>query len=107
MPINYLKKPLLEVSLDDNEEEMIEDIISCLGLEETGIHIEVMKDLDENIENTNMEKLEKFLNKSKEDGYDLNLTIGAIVQNKINNKELKNYHVIADFERVIGMTFNK
>ena len=43
----------------------------------------------------------------KEDGYDLNLTIGAIVQNKINNKELKNYHVIADFERVIGMTFNK
>ena len=107
MPINYLKKPLLEVSLNDNEEEMIEDIISCLGLEETGIHIEVMKDLDENIENTNMEKLEKFLNKSKEDGYDLNLTIGAIVQNKINNKELKNYHVIADFERVIGMTFNK
>lgn len=107
MPDAFLKKPLLEISEIDNEEELLDDLITCLGLESMYEHLYILDTLENNIENINMEKLTEVLTISKENGHDLAVEVTAIVQSKIDKKELQNYHAIAEFEKVLGRSFNK
>lgn len=107
MPDAFLKKPLLEISEIDNEEELLDDLITCLGLESMYEHLYILDTLENDIENINMEKLVEVLTVSKENGHDLAVEVTAIVQSKIDKKELQNYHAIAEFEKVLGRSFNK
>ena len=107
MPDSFLKKPLLEISEGDNEEELLDDLITCLGLESMYEHLFILDTLENDIENINMEKLKEVLATSKEEGHDLEVEVTAIVQSKINNKELLNYHAISEFEKLLGRSFNK
>lgn len=107
MPDSYLKTPLLEISEVDNDEEMLDDLISCLGLESMYEHLYVLGTLENDIENTDMEKLKKVLAISKNNGHDLVSDVTAIIQSKIDNKELQNYHAIAEFEKALGRSFNR
>lgn len=107
MPDAFLKKPLLEISEIDNEEELLDDLITCLGLESMYEHLYILDTLENDIENINMEKLTEVLTISKENGHDLAVEVTAIVQSKIDKKELQNYHAIAEFEKVLGRSFNK
>lgn len=107
MPDSFLKTPLVEISEADNDEELLDDLITCLGLESMYEHLYILGTLENDIENVDMEKLEKVLTITKSNGHDLVSDVTAIIQNKIDNKELQNYHAIAEFEKVLGRSFNK
>lgn len=107
MPDSYLKTPLLEISEVDNEEEVLEDLISCLGLESMYEHLYILGTLENDINNIDMENLKKVLDISKSNGHDLVSDVTAIIQSKIDKKELGNYHMIAEFEKVLGRSFNR
>ena len=101
----YLHTPWLMLDEYENDEETLDDIISCLGLEQHYRKLYIIQELEENINNVDLEELSKIVEDAE--GSSLVYDITAIIQSKINSGEIDNYRLVSEFERIVGRTFNK
>ena len=107
MPDCYLHNPWLVLDDYENDEEMLDDIIQCLGLEDIYRRLYILTELDEDINSVDMKEFERLVNESKAEGGTLALDATAIVQDKINKGILDSNSKIDKFEKILGRSFNK
>ena len=107
MPDCYLHNPWLVLDDYENDEEVLDDIISCLGLDNIYRRLYILTDLDEDINSVDMKEFERLVEESKAMGGTLALDATAIVQDKINRGILDSNSKIEKFEKILGRSFNK
>ena len=84
MPDSYLHNPWLVLDDYENDEEVLDDIIQCLGLEDIYRRLYILTELDEDINSVDMREFERLVNESRAEGGTLALDATAIIQNKID-----------------------
>ncbi len=99
----FLETPWLVLDDYENDEEVLEDIISCLGLEKMYRRLYILQELEENINKVDMKELEQILKETPS----LKIDVCTIAQNKIQSGELENYRLISEFEKLTGRMLNK
>ncbi len=99
----YLETPWLVLDDYENNEEVLDDIITCLGLEKMYRRLYILQELEENINKVNMEELAQILRETPS----LKIDVCTIAQNKIQSGELENYRLISEFEKLTGRMLNK
>ena len=107
MPDCYLHNPWLILDDYENDEEVLDDIISCLGLDNIYRRLYILTDLDEDINSVDMKEFERLVKESRAMGGTLALDATAIVQDKINRGILDSNSRIEKFEKILGRSFNK
>ena len=107
MPDCYLHNPWLILDDYENDEEVLDDIISCLGLDNIYRRLYILTDLDEDINSVDMKEFERLVEESRAMGGTLALDATAIVQDKINRGILDSNSKIEKFEKILGRSFNK
>ena len=105
MPRPFLYEPWLVLDSYENSETVIDDIKEVLNLEPVYAYIEILQDLHEDIESVDVHEVERAIELSRKRGFDITLDIVVLVQKKINSKELTNFHLIAELERILGRKF--
>ena len=105
MPRPFLYEPWLVLDSYENPETIIDDIKEVLKLEPVYAYIEILQDLHEDIESVDVHEVERAIELSRKRGFDITLDIVVLVQKKINSKELTNFHLIAELERILGRKF--
>lgn len=99
----YLLTPWLVLDDYENNEEALDDIITCLGLERMYRRLYILQELEDDINAVDMNELSDILQENPE----LKIDVCVIAQNKIDSEELENYRLISEFEKLIGRTLNK
>lgn len=107
MPHQYLHEPWLILDDYENNDEVLDDIISALGLEHMYRNLYILNDLEEKINDVDMKELATIIEENRVKGGSLHLDVTAIVQNKIITGELNNIRKIGEFEKILGRSFNK
>ena len=105
MPEIWLASPWVGIDESDNEEELIDDLVTCLHLESIYEHLYILTELESNINEVDVEKVKEIVTKSKDST--LVKDISSIVQEKIKKGELTNFHTITDFEKILECNFKK
>lgn len=105
MPDVWLHSPWLAIDEEENDEELIDDLVTCLRLESIYEHLYILSDVENNINEVDLEKVKEVLAKTKDST--LVKDMKTIVQDKITKGELTNFHMITDFERVLKCKFKK
>ena len=99
----YLLTPWLVLDDYENDEELLDDVITCLGLERMYRRLYILQELEDDINAVDMTELSDILQENPE----LKIDVCVIAQNKIDSEELENYRLISEFEKLIGRTLNK
>ena len=99
----FLETPWLVLDDYENNEEVLDDVISCLGLEKMYRRLYILQELEENINKVDMKELEQILRETPS----LKIDVCTIAQNKIQSGELENYRLISEFEKLTGRMLNK
>ena len=99
----YLLTPWLVLDDYENDEELLDDVITCLGLERMYRRLYILQELEDDINAVDMNELSDILKENPE----LKIDVCVIAQNKIDSEELENYRLISEFEKLIGRTLNK
>lgn len=99
----YLLTPWLVLDDYENDEELLDDVITCLGLERMYRRLYILQELEDDINAVDMNELSDILQENPE----LKIDVCVIAQNKIDSEELENYRLISEFEKLIGRTLNK
>ena len=107
MPETFLRSPWLVLDDYENDEEVLDDIIQCLGLEDIYRRLYILTELDEDINSVDMREFERLVNESRAEGGTLALDATAIIQNKIDKGILDSNSKIDKFEKILGRSFNK
>lgn len=105
MPKKYLNAPWLVIDGYENAEEVIDDIITVLKLEPVYEYIDTIHDIHENINGVTLEDIERAINLSRKRGYDITLDLVVLIQKKIDSKELTNFHMIGELQKLLGRKF--
>lgn len=101
----FLKTPLLVLDEYENEPEVLDDIIQCLGLEEAYDYLYLLNDLDEDVEHVSPKRIKEVL--QSENGRALRDEIATIIQQKIEKDELTNSKLIKEYETILQKNFKK
>ena len=105
MPKKYLHAPWLVVDGYENPEEVIDDIVTVLKLEPVYEYIDTIHDIHEDINSVTLEEIERAINLSRKRGYDITLDLVVLIQRKIDSKELTNFHMIGELQKLLGRKF--
>ena len=105
MPEIWLTSPWVGIDEEDNDEQLIDDLVTCLHLESIYEHLYILTELESNINEVDVEKVKEIVTKSKDST--LVKDISSIVQEKIKKGELTNFHTITDFEKILKCNFKK
>ena len=105
MPKKYLNAPWLVIDGYENAEEVIDDIIVVLKLEPVYEYIDTIHDIHEDINSVTLEDIERAINLSRKRGYDITLDLVVLIQRKIDSKELTNFHMIGELQKLLGRKF--
>ena len=105
MPKKYLNAPWLVIDGYENAEEVIDDIIVVLKLEPVYEYIDTIHDIHEDINSVTLEDIEHAINLSRKRGYDITLDLVVLIQKKIDSKELTNFHMIGELQKLLGRKF--
>lgn len=105
MPDVWLHSPWLAIDEEENDEELIDDLVTCLRLESIYEHLYILSEVENNINEVSIDKVKEVLSKTKDST--LVKDMKTIVQDKINKGELTNFHMITDFERILKCKFKK
>ena len=105
MPKKYLHAPWLVIDGYENSEEVIDDIVNTLNLHDVYEYIDTIHDIHENINSVTLEEIKLAVELSKKRGYDITLDLVVLIQRKIDSKELTNFHMIGELEKLLGRKF--
>ena len=101
----YLLTPWLVLDDYENEPEVLDDIIECLGLEPMYEHLYLLNDLEENISKVDTERVKQVISSPR--GQGLIYEISGIVQSKILDGTLTNMKTIKEYEKILHKNFKK
>lgn len=101
----YLFSPWLVLDDYENEPEVLDDIIECLGLESMYEHLYLLNDIEENINKVDTERVKQVISSPR--GQGLIVEISGIVQGKILDGTLTNMKVIKEYEKILHKNFKK
>ena len=101
----YLFSPWLVLDDYENEPEVLDDIIECLGLEPMYEHLYLLNDLEENINKVDTARVKQVISSPR--GQGLVYEISGIVQGKILDGTLTNMKVIKEYEKILHKNFKK
>ena len=105
MPKSYLSTPWLCLDGYENDEEMIDEIVNVLKLGHVYEYIYTLQDMEENINEVEIEEIEKAIALSRKNGYDISMDLVILVDRKIRSGELTNYVFIGELEKLLGRKF--
>ena len=105
MPKKYLNTPWLVIDGYENAEEIIDDIITVLKLKPVYEYIDTIHNMYEDINSVTLEDIERAINLSRKRGYDITLDLVVLIQRKIDSKELTNFHMIGELQKLLGRKF--
>ena len=105
MPKKYLHTPWLVIDGYENGQEIIDDIVEVLKLEPVYEYIDTIHDIHEDINSVTLEDIERAINLSRKRGYDITLDLVVLIQRKIDSKELTNFHMIGELQKLLGRKF--
>ena len=105
MPDVWLHSPWLAIDEEENDEELIDDLVTCLRLESIYEHLYILSDVENSINEVDLTKVKEVLVKTKDST--LVKDMKTIVQDKITKGELTNFHMITDFEKILKCKFKK
>lgn len=105
MPKKYLNTPWLVIDGYENGQEIIDDIVEVLKLEPVYEYIDTIHDIHEDINNVTLEDIERAINLARKRGYDITLDLVVLIQRKIDSKELTNFHMIGELQKLLGRKF--
>lgn len=105
MPDVWLHSPWLAIDEEENDEELIDDLVTCLRLESIYEHLYILSDVENSINEVDLTKVKEVLAKTKDST--LVKDMKTIVQDKITKGELTNFHMITDFEKILKCKFKK
>ena len=105
MPKVYLNEPWLVIDGYENSEEVISDLVSVLRLEPVYEYVDTIHDLYEDINSVPIEDVERAIKLAEKRGYDIRLDLFVLVQRKIDSKELTNFHMISELQKLLGRKF--
>lgn len=105
MPRAYLATPWLCLDGYENDEELIDDIVSVLKLNTVYEYIYTLQDMDENINEVDIQDIEQAIKLSKKNGYDITMDMVILIDRKIRSGELNNYVFIGELEKLLGRKF--
>ena len=105
MPKRYLNEPWLVIDSYENAEEIINDIVEALKLEQVYEYIDTIQDMQEHINDVSLEEIERAIKLSQQRDCDITLDLVVLVQKKIESKELTNYHMIGELQKLLGRKF--
>ena len=100
----FLKTPWLVLDEFENDEIVKEEIIEVLKLDDIYEHLFILTELEEDVNNVDLDKLQRLVNVSKNN---LILDVCSCVQQKIKSGELESYKRIEQFEKIVGRKFEK
>ena len=101
----YLFTPWLVLDDYENEPEVLEKIIKCLGLKPIYEHLYLLNDLEENINKVDTERVKQVISSPR--GQGLIIEISGIVQGKILDGTLTNMKTIKEYEKILHKNFKK
>ena len=101
----YLFAPWLVLDDYENEPEVLDDIIECLGLESMYEHLYLLNDIEENINKVDTQRVKQIISTAR--GQGLIIEISGIVQGKILDGTLTNMKVIKEYEKILHKNFKK
>ena len=105
MPKSYLSTPWLCLDGYENDEEMIDEIVDVLKLGHVYEYIYTLQDMEENINEVEIEEIEKAIVLSRNNGYDISMDLVILIDRKIRSGELTNYVFIGELEKLLGRKF--
>ena len=105
MPSKYLNKPWLVIDGYENAEDVIDDIVNVLRLEKVYEYIDTIHELYEDVNNVPLEDVKRAIELAEKRGYDIRLDLTVLIQRKIDSKELTNFHMISELEKLLGRKF--
>ena len=105
MPSKYLNKPWLVIDGYENAEDIIDDIVNVLRLEKVYEYIDTIHELYEDVNNVPLEDVKRAIELAEKRGYDIRLDLTVLIQRKIDAKELTNFHMISELEKLLGRKF--
>jgi hypothetical protein len=105
MPKKYLNAPWLVIDGYENAEEVIDDIVTVLKLEPVYEYVDIIHDIHEDINSVTLEDIERAIKLSRKRGYDITLDLVVLIQRKIDSKELTNFHMISELQKLLGRKF--
>ena len=105
MPKKYLHAPWLVIDGYENGQEIIDDIVEVLKLEPVYEYIDTIHDIHEDINGVTLEDIERAIKLSRKRGYDITLDLVVLIQKKIDSKELTNFHMIGELQKLLGRKF--
>ena len=102
-----LRVPWLILDDYENDEEVLEDIIECLGLEDKYDYLYLLKELEDDINNVAISRVKKAIDEAEVDKGSVANQIAIIIQEKILNEELTNNKLIKEYEKLLHKNFKK
>lgn len=105
MPRAYLATPWLCLDGYENDEELIDDIVSVLKLNTVYEYIYTLQDMEENINNVDLKDIKGAIELSRKNGYDISMDLVILIDKKIRSGELTNYVFIGELEKLLGRKF--
>jgi hypothetical protein len=105
MPKSYLSTPWLCLDGYENDEEMIDEIVNVLKLGHVYEYIYTLQDMEENINEVEIEEVEKAIALSRNNGYDISMDLVILIDRKIRSGELTNYVFIGQLSELLGRKF--
>ena len=105
MPKSYLSTPWLCLDGYENDEEMIDEIVNVLKLGHVYEYIYTLQEMEENINEVEIEEIEKAIVLSRNNGYDISMDLVILIDRKIRSGELTNYVFIGELEKLLGRKF--
>ena len=105
MPKIYLKTPWLCLDAYENDAKIIDDIVSVLGLKTVYEYIYILQDMDEDINHIEIDEVQKAIELSNRNGYDISMDLVILIDRKIRSGELNNYVFIGELEKLLGRKF--
>ena len=105
MPKAYLNSPWLVIDGYENSQEIIDDIVNVLNLHAVYEYVDTIHDIYEDINSVTVEDIERAIKLSRKRGCDITLDIVVLIQRKIDSKELTNFHMIGELQKLLGRKF--
>ena len=68
-------------------------------------YIYTLQDMEENINEVEIEEIEKAIVLSRNNGYDISMDLVILIDRKIRSGELTNYVFIGELEKLLGRKF--
>ena len=106
MPKSFLSTPSLMIDKHENGADVKQEIENVLRIVDVDGYMALISQIEtEGFKESTVEVMAEVVKQSRERGCDLTLDLAILVQHKIDRKELADYHIIGQLQKLLGRKF--